>query len=194
MSHGIVIGIRSNYPTPLGSQHAAFLIDLATTLRMGLLRKDSGTNILLPDGTRVAQDIVVFPPNHTGTCVIVDVLQDGEGAANPVWNVGGDVPQERLYWPPAVTPNTSTPVSPAPITPTGPIVLPFDPTSLQQEIDNLQVTIGQFTHDVNAKLTVIASRLTTLEKTPMPTVAEGRVSITDAIRGTLLRWELKGRP
>ena len=66
-----VARVRAKYPTPLGSQHAACLLELAREIGLGagLLKKDGGTNILLPDGTRVAQDIIVFPNGDGYDCL-----------------------------------------------------------------------------------------------------------------------------
>ena len=92
-----VARVRGKYPTPLGDSHAACLLELARTIGQGagLLKKDAGTNILLPDGTRVAQDIIVFP-NGDG----YDCLGSGETAATPQWGgpvEGSPFPSSRYY-------------------------------------------------------------------------------------------------
>lgn len=90
----LVTQVRAKYPTPLGAQHAACLLEIATTLGndAGLLRKDSGTVVTLPDGTRVAQDIIAYPDGR-----IYDVLGDAEGAATPQWSDKGTVEPSRYY-------------------------------------------------------------------------------------------------
>ena len=104
-----VTRIRAKYPTPLGSRHAAFLLELAKAIGdgAGLLRKDGGTNIALPDGTKVAQDIICYPNGR-----IFDVLEDGEGDADPTWGEANGSPVEtsRYYQ------VTDTPIPP-PLTP-----------------------------------------------------------------------------
>lgn len=89
-----VARVRAQYPTPLGRTHADCLIAIATAIGRGagLLRKDSGTNIQLPDGTRVSQDIICFPDGHHFDC-----LGDAEGAARPDWQDKGIVEPERYY-------------------------------------------------------------------------------------------------
>ena len=93
----VVRRVRDKYPTPLGDKHAACLLELAREIGQGagLLRKDHGTNILLPDGTRVAQDIIVFP-NGDG----FDCLGSGETLATPQWGgpvEGSPFPSSRYY-------------------------------------------------------------------------------------------------
>lgn len=87
MSLQIVQQIRAKYPTPLGDQHAAFLVEVACATGKGLLRKPGGTNIPLPDGTRVSQDIVM---DRSG--LHWDILVDGEGQAIPTWNLVTEPP------------------------------------------------------------------------------------------------------
>lgn len=92
-----VARVREKYPTPLGASHAACLLEIAREIGQGagLLRKDTGTNILLPDGTRVAQDIIVFT-NGDG----YDCLGSGETLATPQWGgpvEGSPFPASRYY-------------------------------------------------------------------------------------------------
>lgn len=95
MSKAIVTRIRKKYPTPLGKQHAAFLMELARELKMGLLKKTTGTRIKLPKpySVDVAQDIVC--ERTDGVVNHYDVLKDGEGAATPVWNLVGPIDPAR---------------------------------------------------------------------------------------------------
>lgn len=92
MSQQVVANIRNKYPTPLGILHADFLLDVARTLGLGLLRKDWGTFIRLPDGTGVAQDIVMAPDGRSW-----DILQDGEGSATPLFNPSDVQDLKRFY-------------------------------------------------------------------------------------------------
>ena len=85
----IVTRVRKKYPTPLGTTHAAFLFEVAKSLGKGagLYVKNTGTNILLPDGTRVSQDIIAYRSGHGYDC-----LGSGETLAIPMWshvNVNG---------------------------------------------------------------------------------------------------------
>lgn len=91
----VVETVRANYPTPLGGRHGEFLIELARALGggAGLLRKPGGTNVVLPDGTRVSQDVILYPDGDN-----YDVLGDGEGAARPAWS---------RNWPPRTDAATS---------------------------------------------------------------------------------------
>lgn len=92
MSLEVVKSVRKGFKTPLGDEQAAFLLELARKLHAGLLRKDSGTNISLPDGTKVAGDIIFAPDGH-----IYDVLIDQEGAADPSWQDKGPGDPSRFY-------------------------------------------------------------------------------------------------
>src|SRR5689334_19409574 len=78
MSLQIVQTVRAKYPTPLGAQHALFLLEVAGALGLGLLKKSGGSFIVLPDGTKVSQDCVM---ERSG--VHFDILSDGEGVAEP---------------------------------------------------------------------------------------------------------------
>lgn len=120
MSQAIVEAVRVKYPTPLGAQHGAFLIDLARTLGggAGLLFKDWGAFVELPDGRKVAQDIICY--RVLGGATHFDVLVDGEGAAEPTWQDKGPVEPARYVdvgaapvpvpQPPAPVPNPGTSV------------------------------------------------------------------------------------
>lgn len=91
----VVAAVRANYPTPLGETHGACLIAIAQAIGhgAGLLRKDTGTHIVLSNGVKVSQDIICFPDGS-----IYDCLSDAEGAASPSWGraSGGPFP-ERYY-------------------------------------------------------------------------------------------------
>lgn len=94
---GVVASVRGKYPTPLGTQHGAFLVEVACATGKGLLRKDWGTFVRLADGTGVAQDILM---ERNG--VHYDILGDGEGRAIPNWDQVTDPPSvdpARYYAP-----------------------------------------------------------------------------------------------
>lgn len=78
MSLQIVESVRSKYPTPLGAKHGRFLLEVAAALNLGLLKKNGGTFVTLPDGTQVSQDCVMKPNG-----VHWDILFDGENSASP---------------------------------------------------------------------------------------------------------------
>lgn len=84
--------VRATFPTPLGSQHARFLIAACAAVGYGagLLKKDGGTHITLPNGVNVSQDWMVFQ-NGSGC----DFLSDGEGAAGVGW---GDAQANPGTW------------------------------------------------------------------------------------------------
>lgn len=93
MSQEIVTQVRSQFPTPLGASQPTFLIAVAKALGMGLFKKDSGSNVALPDGTKVSGDTVMNRAGDTW-----DILQDQENAANPVFNPSGhDDPTVHYY-------------------------------------------------------------------------------------------------
>lgn len=126
MSLEIVEAVRVKYPTPLGASHGAFLIELARTLGggAGLLAKDWGTFVRLPDGRGVAQDIICY--RVPGGATHFDCLGDGEGAATPAWHeIGpidparyvdvGTVPVPEPPQPEPPTPPQPQPQPPAPV-------------------------------------------------------------------------------
>lgn len=86
--------VRVKYPTPLGVQHGSFLVEAAnaTTPTAMLLRKDAGTNVTIPSGEKVSQDILVY--RNGLECY--DVLSDGEGAATVVWIPKGPIAGEYV--------------------------------------------------------------------------------------------------
>lgn len=81
MSLEIVTRVRNKYPTPLADQHPQFLLEVAAALGKGLLKKNGGSRIFLPDGQGVSQDCVM---EHDGRHW--DILSDGEGSAKPTWD------------------------------------------------------------------------------------------------------------
>lgn len=111
-----VSDIRVKYPTPLGATHGQFLIEVACATGKGLLKKDWGTFVRLPNGVGVAQDIMAEPNG-----IHYDILGDGENSAIPNWDLvvkeGTDEPllvdTNRYYLPNC----TGLPEVPAPPTP-----------------------------------------------------------------------------
>lgn len=107
MSFEVVKQVRSKYPTPLGAAHGQFLMEVASATGKGLVRKDWGTFVRLPDGTGVSQDCVM---DITGRHW--DILVDGENSAGPAWELVVDsnsgqplvLEQKRYYDVPAVAP------------------------------------------------------------------------------------------
>ena len=91
---GVVAQVRAGFPTPLGAQHGACLVQIAMAIKQGagLLKKDAGTFVTLPDGTRVAQDIICFPDGQH-----FDVLIDAEGAAQPAFQDKGFIDPTRFH-------------------------------------------------------------------------------------------------
>lgn len=162
---GIVRAVRSNYGTPLGDRHAAFLMTLALSIGQaaGLLRKTGGTTITLPDGTTVAQDIICFPDGEA-----YDVLGDGEGAAVPQWGLAGGSPLDpaRYY----KVPGTVPPVVP----PTGNDPIP----GIQSAIKTLTEIAARQDEQTRAVVDTLASvlvRLTDLEQRPPVVLPQLRV-------------------
>jgi len=86
----VVQRVRAKYPTPLGAQHPAFLIEVANATGAKLLRKDGGTHVTLPNNVNVSQDILMFGDQG------VDILGDGEGAATPGWIEKGTIAGEYI--------------------------------------------------------------------------------------------------
>lgn len=106
----VVRTVRAKYPTPLGTQHAAFLVEVGCATGKGLLRKDTGTHVVLADGTPVAQDIVMERDGSHH----YDILGDGEGAATPAWQDKGPIDASRYV---ALACNPTIPVPPMPPAP-----------------------------------------------------------------------------
>jgi hypothetical protein len=79
----IIRQIRADYPTPLGARHWEFLVEVAQTLGVQLFRKEDSNSVLIPAlMKRVSLDVI-----GRGTLGNrwVDILQDSEGLAIPVW-------------------------------------------------------------------------------------------------------------
>lgn len=144
MSLDIVAAVRAKYPTPLGGQHGFFLLDVAGHLGLGLLRKEGGTVVTLPDGTNVSQDTVI---NRSGDAW--DILVDGENTAKPVWNSSQHIDDASRYY--AVSGAQSQP--PAPPAP------PQSPALLES-----------FMNDVRSSLGRVEAALDELSKKPAPVV------------------------
>ena len=91
---GVVAQVRAGFPTPLGAQHGTCLIQIALAIKQGagLLKKDAGSFVTLPDGTRVAQDIICFPDGQH-----FDVLVDAENAALPSFQDKGFIDPTRFH-------------------------------------------------------------------------------------------------
>src|SRR5687767_9162545 len=89
-----VAQVRARFPTPLGAQHGVCLIEIAVAIKQGagLLKKDFGTFVTLPDGTKVAQDIICFSDGQH-----FDVLVDAENQALPAFQDKGFVDSSRFH-------------------------------------------------------------------------------------------------
>jgi hypothetical protein len=186
MSIEVVRQVRSGYPTPLGATHAAFLLELAPALTAahwrpwGLLKKPGGTNILLPDGTRVSQDVVC---DMAG--IQVDCLADGEGAAVPVWN-----PVDPGHYTP--DPSRFYAVEGAPVPPEPePEPEPPPSTGLEARVAALEAQVAELDTAVDeAKRLALAAldAASQAAKTGDPVSVSGSVSLREAIAGTKVTW------
>jgi hypothetical protein len=83
--------VRAKYPrsnpggSPLGGDHAAYLVDLAQQTGTLLYEKKDSNSVAIPGtGTTVSLDVV---GRGTMGDNWADVLQDSEGQAVPIWNV-----------------------------------------------------------------------------------------------------------
>jgi hypothetical protein len=95
MSVEIVSAVRQKYPTPLGSRHREFLIEVACALGVGLVRKTAGTFVPFPppvDG--VSQDVVMAADGRAW-----DILIDGDGEARPSFNAIDPIDVSRFVVP-----------------------------------------------------------------------------------------------
>lgn len=147
--------IRAKYPTPLGAQHAAFLIEVAKALGVFLFRKDSGTHVTLPNGVNVSQDIIVYADREG-----FDILGDAEGAATPTWGPKGQMVGELVD-----------------VSGLGGVTPPTDPPP-QSDIDKLKEQIAYLLDRqgkseaaifaINASISDLIQRITALEQKPTP--------------------------
>lgn len=182
MSQAIVAQIRSQYPTPLAGSHGLFLIEVAQKLGGGLLKKDFGTFVTLPNGTKVAQDIYAAPPVN-GISKCWDILQDGEGAANPVFNPSDDQPESRYY---AVGTQPEPQPEPEPGPSLEPRVVSLEHRAeVQQSVNaaqalenkRLDAELGRALNQnlqLAARIDVLATKVSELK---IPTKAKGRITI-----------------
>lgn len=136
----IVAAIRANYPTPLAEKHGAFLIEVACATKKGLLRKDWGTFVRLPDGTGVSQDIVMEKDGSQH----YDILGDGEGAAVPTWEPIGPIDASR-YYPPLCAPSTDPIELPVDLPPAGGDTV----AALAARIKQLEAQVSALQSDLN---------------------------------------------
>jgi len=90
----IVARVREKYPTPLGAEHGKCLLEIASALGngAGLYKKDYGTFVVLPDGTKVSQDIICYPDGRGYDCLI-----GGEAEAKPGWGGPYELDKTRYY-------------------------------------------------------------------------------------------------
>ena len=146
--------IRAAYPTPLGAQHASFLIEVAKALGVFLFRKESGTRVTLPNGVSVSQDIIVYPDREG-----FDILSDGEGAAKPTWGPKGQMVGELVDVSGIGTPEPKPEPKPEPApTPIDPILLDMiaglskQVTELQLDRDALQKRVTVLEQKPDVKL------------------------------------------
>lgn len=182
MSQEIVARIRQQYPTPLGASHASFLLEVAQTLKGGLLKKTGGTVVTLPSGQTVAQDIFAEPP-VSGICKCWDILQDGEGAANPVFNRSDDQPESR-YYAVGTQPIPDPEPQPDPQIEARLIALEAAVSVLQrsdlaQAVENqrLDHAIRQTNNTVAEKVEALSLRIAIQEARKIPTRAKGRIRL-----------------
>lgn len=124
-----VAQIRAAYPTPLGSKHAEFLIEVTRHLGAKLFRKEGGTHVTLPDGTPVSIDIIILENQldslgRRGNWW-VDILGDGENLAIPGWEAHPNAGEPEKWVSPPEGPQEppGDPQEP-PTGPTGPDPLP----------------------------------------------------------------------
>lgn len=127
-----VQAVRANYPTPLGAQHGAFLIEVARATGGKLLRKDAGSHVTLPSGQNVSQDILVF--SNGQECF--DILSDAEGAAVPSWQDKGVIPGEYIDVSDQPTPNPNPDPNPDPQPPDTELVKRVE--SLERRLQRLE--------------------------------------------------------
>jgi hypothetical protein len=129
---------RAPYPTPLGMAHGHCLIDIVKAIKAdhpelqpGLLLKDAGTHVVLPNGTKVSQDLICFPDGH-----IFDCLVAGEEAASPAWQDKGIDPAliPRYYRVESVTPSPQPEPEPTP----APTPQPIPDSEISKRLDAIE--------------------------------------------------------
>lgn len=189
MSLGVVQSVRAKYPTPLGAQHAAFLLEVAAALNLGLLKKSGGTFIVLPDGTKVSQDCVM---ERNG--VHYDILFDGENKAEPRFD---RVNIEGTDQPFLTDPNNYYAVAASPT----PQPTPEPPTDLKPiiaELASLNRSIAVLNAAFDKEIARLDGRINAIPPPPVlpplpviPTKAEGTIGIQAVLTGRKVSWDLK---
>jgi hypothetical protein len=116
MSVEIVNAVRQKYPTPLGTQHREFLIEVACALGLGLVRKITGNFVPFPPPVNgVSQDVVMAADGRAW-----DILVDGDGEARASFNAIDPIDVSRFV-PPSVAAPPPVPVAvPEPVSATPP--------------------------------------------------------------------------
>lgn len=162
--YATLVALRPKYPTPLVDKGAELLNEVAWTHRAqgyGLERKDGGANCGCPGiSVRMGCDIL-----RTAT-LGWDVLQDAEGAGNPVQSDSGPAEPSRFV---------------APVTPDGIVVPPVEPPvepptdpALEQRVTALEVKVAAQQVQLTEQKQQLAAQATALE------ILDDRVTVLEA--------------
>jgi hypothetical protein len=178
MSQQIVARIRSTYNTPLGAQHGAFLVEVATALGKGLVDKPTGSHIQLSSGQFVSQDVVM---DRSGAAW--DILSDAEGAASPTFNPIDPIDPSRYV---DVSASTSTPPVPAPApVDLSPVVAALQ--TLAAGVGSLATLMQQYDEANERRYRDLVAHFDALPKpgpqpVPPQTIPAGHIDIGDLVK------------
>jgi hypothetical protein len=177
----VVASIRAKYPTPLGEQHARFLVEVAQATGAQLFEKPSGDHVFVPQiGKFVSLDVI--GRGRLGD-VWVDILGDAEGAAVPTWDAHAGAAGTYLDVSGiALDPTTPPPPPPPPGADLAAIAVRLDRLeSTLKDIQQLQATdhgviwgLGAFASDARdrlARIEALASRPIELPPLSFPVYA-----------------------
>jgi hypothetical protein len=189
MSQQVVASIRSKYSTPLGAQHGAFLVEVATALKKGLVDKPNGSHIQLSSGQFVSQDVVM---DRSGAAW--DILSDAEGAASPTFNPIDPIDPSRYV---DVGSSTATPPSPMPApVDLSPVVSALN--TLANGVGSLATLAQQHDEANERRYRDVVAHFDALAKPvapPTPAIPAGHIDIGDLVKiGGLIAGMFAPRP
>ena len=161
--------VRAKYPTPLGTEHWKFLVEVAQATGTKLLRKEAGTNVFVPPlNLRVSQDILMFGDQG------VDILGDGEGAATPSWNEKGTIAGEYVDVTGIKLDGSGTVTPPPPPPPTDDSRV----RALELKVAVLEAALSAAVSDLNAAVSTMKDSVTALQNAPKPRYkVEGKTEV-----------------
>ena len=158
-----VQAIRAKYPTPLGDQHGAFLMEVAKACGGKLFRKDAGDHTTLPNGVNVSLDILIIETPQGPWWV--DILGDAEVNAVPAWDAHPDAGQPEKF---VDVSGIGAPSQPPPQQPPPSNPPPAPSVDLSVILARLDVTDARHAQDISELKAAVLKLAASIEAIKMP--------------------------